>query len=401
MFASPMRALLASALLLLASSAGAQDADDVGALETRSAERAAASAELEAQAEALAAERARLQTDLVSAANAQGLAERRALAAEAQLETLGSEKSALEAAVAADAVALEDALAALQRIERAAPPAIIAAPGDAADAARAASLLAVLAPALQERVATAQARIAELQALEARIAGQRSSLTSAEDALETRRGAVETLIAEKAALEEQLRSDAAAEAEAAQALARRAQTLRELIAELRARAAARPPAEEPAPEIARPPIPRLKPAPPAPGLALQPFSPMTRRFADARGALAAPAAGEIEEASGSGAGRDGLVIHTRRRAQVTSPFDARIEFAGAFLGYGQLLILSVGDGYHIVLAGLSAVYGVSGQMVLAGEPLGEMSDRRRPPPELYVEFRKDGEPIDPAPWLRR
>ena len=95
------------------------------------------------------------------------------------------------------------------------------------------------------------------------------------------------------------------------------------------------------------------------------------------------------------------MIHlTRAQAQVVSPFDAKVEFAGPFQGYGELLILSVGDGYHIVLSGLARLYTVSGQSVLAGEPVGQMPDRADPAPELYYEIRKDGAPIDPAPWMR-
>jgi septal ring factor EnvC (AmiA/AmiB activator) len=96
-----------------------------------------------------------------------------------------------------------------------------------------------------------------------------------------------------------------------------------------------------------------------------------------------------------------VVIRARRQAQVLSPFDARIEYAGSFRGYGRVMILSVGDGHHIVLAGLSAVYGVAGQTVLAGEPIGEMAEEARPSPDLYVEIRKEGQPIDPSPWWRR
>jgi septal ring factor EnvC (AmiA/AmiB activator) len=57
------------------------------------------------------------------------------------------------------------------------------------------------------------------------------------------------------------------------------------------------------------------------------------------------------------------------------------------------------------MAGLNVA---SGQSVLAGEPIGAMGEARvasasasvdeSSTPELYVEFRKDGKPVDPAPW---
>ncbi len=102
----------------------------------------------------------------------------------------------------------------------------------------------------------------------------------------------------------------------------------------------------------------------------------------------------------------GIVFETRHGAQITSPCDGWIVYAGPFRSYGQLLIINAGGGYHILLAGLSRIDVQPGQFVLAAEPVGTMSEV--PPtvknkssdtaPVLYVEFRKDGRPIDPAPW---
>jgi septal ring factor EnvC (AmiA/AmiB activator) len=67
------------------------------------------------------------------------------------------------------------------------------------------------------------------------------------------------------------------------------------------------------------------------------------------------------------------------------------------------LIINAGDGYHVLLAGLSHIDVQVGQFVLAAEPVGTMAPE--PPgktqdsaPVLYVEFRKEGRPIDPDPW---
>lgn len=102
----------------------------------------------------------------------------------------------------------------------------------------------------------------------------------------------------------------------------------------------------------------------------------------------------------------GLVFQTRFAAQITSPSDGWIVYAGEFRSYGQLLIINAGGGYHVLLAGLSRIDVEPGQFVLAAEPVGTMGDA--PPavqrgsedakPVLYVEFRKDGRPIDPDPW---
>ena len=52
--------------------------------------------------------------------------------------------------------------------------------------------------------------------------------------------------------------------------------------------------------------------------------------------------------------------------------------------------------------------GVVGQWILAGEPVGVMKDSQArqnvaafsdKAPELYIEIRRFGEPINPLPWL--
>ncbi|MEQ8823999.1 MAG: peptidoglycan DD-metalloendopeptidase family protein [Filomicrobium sp.] len=102
----------------------------------------------------------------------------------------------------------------------------------------------------------------------------------------------------------------------------------------------------------------------------------------------------------------GIVFKTRHAAQITSPCDGWIVYAGPFRSYGQLLIINAGGGYHVLLAGMTRIDVQPGQFVLAAEPVGTMNEA--PPtvkeissdtsPVLYVEFRKDGRPIDPAPW---
>ena len=81
-------------------------------------------------------------------------------------------------------------------------------------------------------------------------------------------------------------------------------------------------------------------------------------------------------------------------------------YAGAFRSYGQLLILNAGGGYHVLLAGMDRISVDLGQFVLTGEPVAVMGDGSQAAtvttepkqPVLYVEFRKDGTPIDPSPW---
>lgn len=133
-------------------------------------------------------------------------------------------------------------------------------------------------------------------------------------------------------------------------------------------------------------------------------------FQLAKAKLPLPASGRRVLAFGErtqyGSTSKGLVLETRSGAQVTSPCDGWVVYAGEFRSYGKLLIINGGGGYHVVLAGLSHIDVEPGQFVLAAEPVGTMSktdqrgtsDGASSAPVLYIEFRKDGQPINPDPW---
>ncbi len=132
---------------------------------------------------------------------------------------------------------------------------------------------------------------------------------------------------------------------------------------------------------------------------------VTRSFAKARGTLPFPVEGKLasrygeasQTAGEAGLLAKGITITARAGAQVVAPFDGIVAFAGPFRGYGQLLIIEHSEGYHTLLAGMGRIDGVVGQRVLAGEPIGVMEDSGAP--SLYVELRRDGQPINPLPWL--
>ena len=134
-------------------------------------------------------------------------------------------------------------------------------------------------------------------------------------------------------------------------------------------------------------------------------------FASAKGLLPLPVNGtKIRDFGGSdGAGgvEKGISLATRPGAQVTTPCDGWVVYAGPFRSYGQLLILNAGGGYHVLIAGMERISVNIGQFVLTGEPVATMGSTSQvasilatnaSQPVLYVEFRKDGTPIDPGPW---
>ena len=134
-------------------------------------------------------------------------------------------------------------------------------------------------------------------------------------------------------------------------------------------------------------------------------------FASARGILPLPVNGarikEFGHSDGIGGTEKGLSIRARPGAQVTAPCDGWVVYAGPFRYYGQLLILNAGGGYYVLLAGMERISVDLGQFVLDGRARRSHGRRAQAAailaigssqPVLYVEFRKDGAPVDPGPW---
>ena len=63
------------------------------------------------------------------------------------------------------------------------------------------------------------------------------------------------------------------------------------------------------------------------------------------------------------------------------------------------MIIEHGDEYHSLVAGFDRLTAAVGQWVLAGEPVGTLREGAEPDQRLYLELRKNGEPIDPLPLL--
>ncbi len=135
-------------------------------------------------------------------------------------------------------------------------------------------------------------------------------------------------------------------------------------------------------------------------------------FSDLKKKLELPVAGTIlrqfGDADGTGHPARGMTVAVEPGALVTAPADGSVVFAGAFRSYGQMIILNTGDGYHLVMAGMDQVKTRQGKFVFAGEPLAVMGEKRvasatalaleTDRPTLYIEFRKDGAPVDSRPW---
>ena len=123
-----------------------------------------------------------------------------------------------------------------------------------------------------------------------------------------------------------------------------------------------------------------------------------------RASLKAPIIGPAVAGDPAGPGRtpgvggpQGLWFEASGLAQAVAPGDSEVVFAGPYQNLGQVLILELVGGYHLTLAGLGRIDVHIGDLVLAGEPVGVLPDVKAP--RLYMELRRNGQTVDPAPWM--
>ena len=361
-------------------------------------------AELKRDIDALDRDRTRVAERLVATAARIKELETGLAAGEARVETLDARVASVRASLAGRRDVLADVLAALQRIGRKPPPAIVVRPEDALASVRSAILVGALLPELRGQAEALLADLETLEEVKRAAATERDRFRAEARELVEERARLELLVEERRRTRTAQEKSLEDERRRVGELARRAAGLESLIARLDAEAPKpRPPGEGEGRLASLGDAGRLQPA---------------IAFADARGTLPLPVAGDSVrrwgEDDGFGTTARGLTIATRADARVTSPCDGWVVFSGPFRSYGKLLIINGGGGYHVVLAGVDRIDVELGQFVLAGEPVGVMGARRTAVAEtastrgddvgrplLYVEFRKDNAAIDPTPWWTR
>ncbi|MFQ5939539.1 MAG: murein hydrolase activator EnvC family protein [Alphaproteobacteria bacterium] len=390
-------ALVLAALIAFASPAQASEAEtklvDVERALEADRERQAV---LARETEALSREVEALRTEMIEAAKAAQDREETVSALEEKLQALGAEEAVKAGALEAKRGQLAHLLGGLTRLALHPPEALIALPALPADTVRSAILLRAALPPLEAAAAALRAELSETRALHADIARRRDELSGAIAALEAERDRLNGLVKRKTELRQQTEAERRKIAERAKRLASEAGNLRELIEKLAAAEGA-----EKRATAATVTGPALEPTLAAPMRVSPPEG--VRPITAARGSLTIPGRGQVIRRYGQntefGTPTQGITIQTRAEAQVVAPYDGQVVFADQFRGYGQILIIEHNEGYHTLLAGLSRIDCVVGQWLMAGEPVGRMGRPVDGNPELYIELRRNGQPINPLPWL--
>jgi septal ring factor EnvC (AmiA/AmiB activator) len=316
-----------------------------------------------------------------------------------RLEPLDQRERALRQSLDGRREVMAEVLAALQRIGRHPPPALMVTAQDALQSVRSAIMLGAVLPELRQEADLLVGDLAELVRVRRQIADATDQLTRELAGLNEDHERLALLIEQRQKRQAQTEQALVTERQRAAQLGRQAETLMDLITKLEQDPTrnGRAPSDKDRTDIAS----LGDPGRLAPAIA----------FAAAKGKLPLPVNGmrikEFGAPDGLGGVQKGLSVAARPGAQVTSPCDGWVVYAGPFRNYGQLLILNAGTGYHVLLAGMDRISVDLGQFVVAGEPVAVMgggSEAAVPLPDgagrqvLYVEFRKDGTPVDPSPW---
>ena len=361
----------------------------------KKAELRAAELERQAQAAQGAAEASARRSAALAARIQQ--AEEGIAAAEARAQLVEVEQQRLAEVLGRQQQPMLDLTAALQHFAR--RPAVLALlrPGDVKDVVYVRAVLDATAPELQQRTAGVRAQILRQKHLRDQAREAALALRSEERVLGERRQELAREEARQRLAADQATGFASREAERALALSEESRDLDALVGQLdragslRERLAALPgPIMRPqhpgdalpsaAPEAAGVPTPAIAAGAPRPYIL-----PVAGRTVTGFGA---PLDGSLSR---------GVTLAPRAGAQVIAPGAGRVAFAGPFRGFGQIVIIEHKGGWTSLVTGLSRLGVEVGDAVVGGSPLGLAGSGR---PTVTLELRRDGEPVNPVPYLR-
>ena len=312
---------------------------------------------------------------------------------------------------------LSELLVGLQRLEGNPPPPLAAHPRDALAAIRSATLFGSIIPAIKAETTIIRRELAKLQNVREKLKIAQSDLQKDNKTLDSVREELRKALALKKSFVKKTKQQLKQEKIRTATLAKKARNLKDLIARIKkqqklAQEKKQREEQQKTPEEQRK-IQEARRKEAARKAAL--LRPKVI-FSKAEGALNYPVEGKLlrsfNEKSSLGDRSKGVYLATLKNAQVTAPADGVVEFAGEFRSYGQLLILNVGQGYHMLLGGLDKIDVQTGQRIFAGEPIGTMGAKAARKtlitasldvnnPVLYIEFRKNGGSVDPTRWWHK
>jgi len=320
---------------------------------------------------------------------------------------------------------------ALLRISLLPPETLIARRNAPGEMVRAGLVMRRLVPRLEARAVRLKQQVADLQGLEKQIEAENAEALEARRRLAEEQDRLAMLLQRRRDLlsvTERERAEAEAEAQELEAAA---QDLSGLVESTQRRVSLGPPQVPPQPPKERKVAlledftidpswvpPKREPEPPPAEAEASPQTaraepqetrgevdlPPLRPLGAKPGGMTMPVTGRVVSHFLEGnQDHQGIRLAGKPGAPVLAPFDGVVVYAGPFRSYGLVLILEHGGGYHSVLAELGLIDALLGQRVTAGEPIGALSEGSAAEgaggsPEMYLELRRNGTPVDPEAW---
>lgn len=314
-------------------------------------------------------------------------------AARARLAIAKDQRAKLTARLAAKQAPTARLAAALQTAAR--RPLALAAlqPGSLEDVVHVRAVMASAVPQIRARTAALRRDLDRGRALEAQASAALDQLRSGESDLLKRRSQLAALEQQQRLASRTARGAALREAERALTLAEEARDLDGLVGKLGEVAALRN-------ELAALPGPILRPADLSAALPPEP-APAPSAAAPPPSDFQLPVQGRTLVGFGakraSGLASTGITLAPASQAQVVAPARGRIAFAGAYRGFGRIVIIEHAGGWTSLVTGLERVDVAVGDMVIGGSPLGRATGGTSP---VTIELRRAGKPVNPLQYLR-
>ncbi len=368
---------------------------------------------LRGEIEKLESSAADIRQALVESAETRNDLETKIEAGEKKLIGLREKEAEIRASLYERRGLLAEVLAALERMGRNPPPAILVKPSDALGSVRSAILLGAVVPGLRQETATLLADLDDLSNTLASITKERESLKNLMVSRLEEEKRMSLLLEENRQQSEVSAQVLADEQKRAEELAARAGSMQELMASLEQEIGSVREAAKRVREL------EAQRKQTEGGVSFDPARlPDKNRIAPAfaftglKGKLSLPVRGDVVsefgDPRGGGSKAQGITIAARADALVTAPADGWVIYAGKFRSFGQTIVLDVGENYRIVMTGMEKVNVRAGQFVVAGEPVAEMGQTRiasaaalaleTEAPTLYIEFWYHKDPIDSRAW---
>ncbi len=130
-------------------------------------------------------------------------------------------------------------------------------------------------------------------------------------------------------------------------------------------------------------------------------------FRKYKGLLSYPVKGEIVSRFGKGGSsfyqhKNGVGIKAELGEPVQSVFSGNVVFSDWIKGYGNIIIIDHGDGFHSVYGHVQEFFKKKGDKVIRDEVIATLGETgSMSGPVLHFELRQHGVAVDPAKWIKK